>query len=571
MLSGRVTQPDVLFESTGAHLRDLFTGYRPIVGICASAILIRVLAPLLDDKHAEAPVLAMAEDGHCVVPLLGAHRGANRLAGQISSWLDSFAAITTTTDSRFGVALDAPPPGWILGNPDDHKAFTAALLAGTKCRLNGQAPWLSSSAIEFDERGALQISITEQAVTGSASHLVYHPRTLALGVGCERDLAPEELISLARRTLADANLCPDSVAAVYSLDLKADESAVHELAETLNVPARFFAAATLEAERERLQTPSETVFNAVGCHGVAEGAALAAVGRTGTLLVPKQRSARSTCAVARAGSPVATDATGQPRGRLWVVGLGPGTRALRTPEADAALGEAQHVVGYQGYLDLVGTPKNGQHYHPYALGEETDRVDKALRLAGAGQAVALVCSGDPGIYAMASLVFERLDLAADEAARRAEIIVVPGISAMHAAAARVGAPLGHDFCAISLSDLLTPWETIEKRLAAAASADFVVALYNPASLRRRKQLAAAVDIFATARGPDTEVVLAKEVGRSQESVSLHTLSTLDQSTVDMISLVIIGSSQSRRMNTGTGPRLYTPRGYQTAPLEDKSP
>ncbi len=569
-LFGRVVHSDVHFEATGQHLRALFSDHRPIIGICASAILIRVLAPLLGTKRQEAPVLAIAEDGSCAVPLLGGHRGANQLATQIAEWLNGSAAITTATDRRLGIALDSPPAGWVLGNPNDCKVFAAALLAGDTVELEGQAPWLSNAAIEFHESGTLRISVAENALEGSSSHLVYHPRTLAVGVGCERDVDGEELISLARQTLAEANLSSHAVAAVYSLDLKADESAVHALAEALNVPVRFFDAASLEAEKDRLETPSETVFNAVGCHGVAEGAALAAVGNEGRLLVPKQRSRQATCSIAQAIMPIDPSATGRPRGRLWVVGLGPGTRALRTFQADKALHEAKHIVGYQGYLDLAGPPNPGQIYHPYDLGEEIARADEALRLAGSGEVVALVCSGDPGVYAMASLVFERLDLAADDRARRAEITVVPGVSAMHAAAARIGAPLGHDFCAISLSDLLTPWASIEKRLLAAAEADFVVALYNPASLRRREQLSTAIEIFTTARGSSTEVVLARQVGRPQEAISLHTLGSLDQSTVDMMSLLIIGSTQSRRVTSSGGSWLYTPRGYGPAQPEGRS-
>jgi cobalt-precorrin 5A hydrolase/precorrin-3B C17-methyltransferase len=176
--------------------------------------------------------------------------------------------------------------------------------------------------------------------------------------------------------------------------------------------------------------------------------------------------------------------------------------------------------------------------------------------------VALVCSGDAGIYAMASLVFELVEMAGEEAWRRLEIEVVPGISALQAAAARAGAPLGHDFCTISLSDLLTPWEVIEERLQAAAEGDFVVALYNPASRRRRRQLGEARDILLAYRPPETPVILAHNLGREGERLDFTTLDRLETEMVDMLTLVIIGSTATRQFEGAGGRALvYTPRGY----------
>jgi len=243
---------------------------------------------------------------------------------------------------------------------------------------------------------------------------------------------------------------------------------------------------------------------------------------------------------------------------LTVVGLGPGTPDWRTPASGQAIARATHLVGYRGYLDMV--PADGEQVrYGFALGEETQRVDQALALAATGHRVALVCSGDPGVYAMAALVFERMEVARHPSWRRSEIVVLPGVSAMHGAAALAGAPLGHDFCAVSLSDLLTPWAVIEQRLEAAAAGDFVVALYNPASRRRRRGLARAIEILAAARSPATPVVVARSVGRGDQSVTVIRLQDLDQSAVDMMTLLIIGSTETRV----AGGRVYTPRGYET--------
>src|SRR5262249_34204142 len=172
-------------------------------------------------------------------------------------------------------------------------------------------------------------------------------------------------------------------------------------------------------------------------------------------------------------------------------------------EAGAALGGAGDPAGYRLYLDLLGALAAGKTLHAFDLGQEEARVRAALALAAEGRSVALISSGDAGIYAMASLVFELIERGGNADWARIEIVGVPGVSAMQVAAARLGAPLGHDFCAISLSDLLTPWPVIEQRLTAAAAGDFVVALYNPVSQRRRIQLVAARDLLLQARAPDT--------------------------------------------------------------------
>jgi cobalt-precorrin 5A hydrolase/precorrin-3B C17-methyltransferase len=264
--------------------------------------------------------------------------------------------------------------------------------------------------------------------------------------------------------------------------------------------------------------------------------------------------------VARAAAPIDASAIGRRRGRLAVIGIGPGDRASRTPEASAALAEATDIVGYRLYLDLLGRASAGKRCHASALGEEETRARLALDLAADGRSVALISSGDPGVYGLAPLILELLDRDPRPDWHMVEIVVVPGISALQAAAARVGAPLGHDFCAISLSDLLTRWETISNRLEMAAAADFVVALYNPRSARRPAQLGAAAAILLRHRPPDTPVFVGRNLGRAGEARRVLALSELADAAVDMLSLVIVGSSRTRRLDLDP-PRLYTPRGY----------
>jgi cobalt-precorrin 5A hydrolase/precorrin-3B C17-methyltransferase len=566
--AGKNITADTMFGSATQHIASLFAAGTPVIGLCAAGILIRAIAPHLADKRAEPPVVAVAEDGSAAVPLIGGHHGANALAHAIAEITGGVAAITTAGDLRLGFSLDEPPPGWRVANPPQVKPVTAALLAGTPVALRveaGNADWLTA---DFVESGDVAIRITDRSLAPDESALVLHPPVLALGVGCERGCTAAELITLVETTLAEHDLAGGAVAAVVSLDLKADEPAVHELAARLALPARFFTPPDLLADTARLATPSDAVFRETGCYGVAEGAALAAVGAAGTLLVAKQKSRRATCAVARSPVPLDAARIGRARGALAVIGIGPGDAAWRTPEASAALAGATEIVGYGLYLDLLGPVLAGKTRHETGLGAETERARQALDLAASGRSVALVSSGDAGIYGLASLVFERIDREDRPDWRRVALTVIPGLSALQAAAARVGAPLGHDFCAVSLSDLLTPWPTIERRLRAAAEGDFVVALYNPRSQRRDSQLVAARQILLSARPPATTVALARNLGRPSESITTTTLAALDPATVDMLTLVLIGNSQTRFV-AGRPSWIYTPRGY--AKLEDGEP
>jgi cobalt-precorrin 5A hydrolase / cobalt-factor III methyltransferase / precorrin-3B C17-methyltransferase len=564
--SGRVDGVDAQFDDTMTHLAGLFADGFPIVGLCAAGILVRAVASQLADKRDEPPVVAVAEDGSAVVPLIGGHRGANDLARRIAAALRVAPAITTAGDARFGLALNEPPEGWVLANPQDAKPVMAALIGGETARLDGDAPWLVESRLPFSNDGKIALTATDRRRTGSSRNLVYHPKILALGVGCERGCEGREMIALAESVLAGNDLAEGAVGLVASFEIKADEPAIHALAGHFGVPARFFGKKALAAETPRLFNPSDMVLREVGVAGVAEGAALAAAGPGGMLIVEKTKSKRATCAIARAAAPLDPAKVGHARGRLSIVGIGPGGAGWISPEAARLLRAADDWVGYGAYLDLASGLAAGKRLHRFALGEEEARAHLALELAGEGREVALVSSGDPGIYAMATLVYEMLDPATKhgigDAARRAEIVVAPGISAFQAAAARAGAPLGHDFCAISLSDLLTPWEVIEGRIHAAAEGDFAIAFYNPRSRRRKDQLDRAMAILKQHRPPQTPVVVAGYLGREKEHVTVRALQRFDSADVDMTTLVLVGASTTRAFARGDGSAaVYTPRGY----------
>lgn len=551
----------VLFDDALAHIGELFSSGRPIIGLCASGILIRALAPFLNDKRTEPPVLSIDESGQTIVPLLGGHNGANALARRLADELASHAAITTAGDARFGIALDEPPIGWVLANPADAKPFMATLLNGGKIRTLGTLPF-NTEGLPQTANGEMLLEATVKHQTGSANHLLYHPKRLVMGLGAIRNADPARMIELTVKVLKKAKLSPMALACICSHTLKADEAAIHAVANHFGVPARFLDAQTLEAETPRLKNPSETVFAEVGCHGVAEAGALAGVGINGCLIVEKQKIDQGTCAIAESTEIVDPKTIGRARGRLAIVGLGPGQSDWQTPEVRRLVADADHLVGYSLYLELLGAQTTGKTCHEFPLGAEEDRVRHALLLAGEGKSVALVCSGDPGIYAMATLVWECLDQTKlPDGATRVEIITTPGISALQAASARAGAILGHDFCTISLSDLLTPWEVIQSRIEAAAQGDFVIAFYNPVSKRRRTQLAYAKEVLLQHRPADTPVILGSNLGRTEEQLRIVDLGKLDVDDVDMLTVVLVGSSASRRLAFDGGTKVYTPRGY----------
>ncbi len=501
-----------------------------IVGVCASGILIRAVAPHLNSKRDDPAVVAVAEDGSIIVPLLGGHHGGNALSRTIAAVLQGQAAITTASDVIFGKSFDEPEAGYSLGNPEDMKAATAAKLRGE----------------------TIEVVETVHAENGNARKIVLHPKILAVGIGCERGTDPAEVRGLISSILAQHNLSPHAVSCFASIDLKMDEPAIHGLSSVT-----YFTAAELSAYSDKVATPSSYVADTVGTPSVAEAAALAAAGPGAELIVTKTKSKRATLAVARAPSPI-LEMKGLARGRVSVVGIGPGSRSTRSHDVTHLMGTVTDWVGYSLYLDLIDDLRTDQTRHDFPLGDEEKRCRHAIALAKQGKQVALVCSGDAGIYAMAALVYELID----REPCRIAVDVHPGISAFQMASARVGAMIGHDFCCISLSDLLTPWETIVQRVKAAAEGDFVISFYNPRSLKRTDQIDKAFELLRPHRKPDTPVVLASNLGRPEESVRIIRFEDFRSQNVDMLTLVMVGSSQSKAFVRGDGKtHAYTPRGY----------
>ncbi|CEJ45260.1 Precorrin-3B C17-methyltransferase [Umezakia ovalisporum] len=536
-LAGRTSKVDITFTNFGETLRELFAQGTPLIGICAAGILIRTIAPMLSDKKQEPPVLAVAEDGSAVVPLLGGLNGVNDLARRIAEVLDVKPAITTTGDLRFCTALLSPPPGYHLANPDDAKKFISDLLAGAQVKLEGTAPWLSNSQLPIDPDGNLTIQVTERLVTPAPDRLVYHPGTIAVTISDTVD------VGLIQQLLADAALAPASVGGIFADITLAANTAIEPIANAFKVPIRFFTSNQLEKFISQGYSPAQAMaFLVTGTSGLSSSC-------------PHVR-------IAIAPAPIDTSTIGQARGRLAIIGTGPGGSQWMSPEVREILKSATDLVGYKTYINLIGSLAEGKQLHESDNREEITRATMALDLAATGRYVAVVSSGDPGIYAMAAAVFEVWDKNPKPEWESIDIHVAPGISAMQAAAAAIGAPLGHDFCAISLSDILKPWSIIEQRIAAAAQGDFVIAFYNPVSKERTWQLTAAREILQQYRTPDTPVVLARNLGRPGEGVKVIQLQELTPDAADMRTVILIGSSQTRTIHRRDGTiSVYTPRRY----------
>ncbi|MFF8407100.1 precorrin-3B C(17)-methyltransferase [Streptomyces sp. NPDC015684] len=524
----------------GEAVRAAFAECEQLVCFLATGAVVRLLAPLLGDKTADPGVVCVDEGGRFAVSLVGGHGGgANALAGEVGGLLGAEPVVTTATDAVGLAALDT------LGLPYEGAvaAVSRALLDGEPVALAAEVAW-PLPPLQFSAEGAYTVRLTDRAVEPAEREVLLRPPSLVVGVGASRGAPAEEVLGLIGEALRDAGLAAGSVAELATVDAKAAEPGLVAAAGRLGVPLVTYSAEELAAVE--VPNPSDAPLAAVGTPSVAEAAALAAGGE---LLVPKRKSERAdgrpamaTCAVVRRPG----------RGRLAVVGLGPGARDLLTPRAAAELRRASVLVGLDQYVDQIrDLLRPGTRVLESGLGAEEERARTAVAEARRGHAVALIGSGDAGVYAMASPALA-------EASDDIDVVGVPGVTAALAAGAVLGAPLGHDHVSISLSDLHTPWEVIERRVRAAAEADLVVTFYNPRSRGRDWQLPKALGILAGHRDPATPVGVVRNASRPDESSRVTTLAGLDPATVDMMTVVTVGNTATR---TVAG-RMVTPRGYR---------
>ena len=532
-----------------------------IISHLALGATTRLIAPLLADKATDPGVVVIDEAGRFVVPLVGGHiGGANELARRLAEGLGATAVLTTATDALGLPGLDTL--GWETAGDLAH--VTRAILDGEPVALLREQPWplpaLPGNVTEpgvarFERRGShlrklppppdpvARVLVSDHlAVPDDLPTVVLHPKSLVIGMGCNRGTPIAVLRELLDRTLTETGLALASITTLTSVDAKADEPALQGLAAELGVDFVTYPADRLAGIE--VPNPSRAPAAAVGTPSVAEASVLAS---GAALIVDKRKNPDATLAIGRLA----------PRGRLAIVGLGPGADDLLTPRARRVLAESAVVIGYRPYVSQINhLLRPGTEIVATGMGTEEMRTGLGIEKAREGRNVAIVCSGDPAIYAMASPTLE-------QGTEGIDVLVVPGVTAELAASAILGAPLGHDHATISLSDLHTPWDVIERRLQAIAEGDFVVALYNPRSRKRVEHLPRALAILAAHRPPGTPVAVVQDATRPGENHRVAPLSEFDPEWVDMHSIVIVGSSTTRMVPTGMGAvAMVTPRDYK---------
>ena len=584
-----------------AWTQEHFQKGNVLVYIGACGIAVRAIAPFLKGKDTDPAVIVMDEKGQNVIPILSGHLGgANSWAQRLARITGGQAVLTTATDVNglFAVDVFAAINNLMIDDLRKAASFSAQLLREKAARvilpgkyadmisIKGEAPGElkvqhSSDAELFGSSEANAVLISPDQTPADAP-LQLIPRCLIVGIGCRRGKSYEQLRDFVRETLEELGLRREGVCALASIDVKKEEPGLLSLAAELGVPLVTFSAQQLEeAELDGWTfAESDRVREHVGTGNVCERAAVAA----GVGKILRGKTSRDGMTVCVGMAPVSLYWSEQdkahgnaPKGHLFVVGIGPGNFEGMTAQAEKALEKSDTIIGYSVYNDLVKPYYPDKRYLTTPMTGEEARCRMALEEAKAGHVVSLICSGDPGVYGMAGLVLELAGKpnadksAADKSGRGRsgpdktdeeiksdiEIEIISGVTAALSGAALLGAPLVHDFAVISLSDRLTHWELIEKRLRAAAQADLCIVLYNPSSRGRKEHLHKAAQILMEDLPGSRVCGIADRIGREGEKTRVMTLGELAEAETDMFSTVFIGNSSTRKL----GNRMVTPRGY----------
>ena len=536
--------------------------------IGATGIPFRKAAPLLRGKGIDPAVLACPESGSHVIGLTSGHLGGtNRLARRIARITGGQAVVSPPTDVNGLPAFDeaaAQEHAHIL-NPEAVRALNAALLDGKPIAFCGtraafERHFASTGQVAFFENpqevtcGHAVLWDSENTLPEEVLHLDVTSRAFVLGVGCRRGVKPQDLRLVAERYLSELGLSAENIAGIATCTVKEDEPAILGLGEAWRVPVAFHSAEELDTVP--VSAPSEKVREKIGTASVCEAACLLSAGY-GTaaqprLYAPKTAFGNVTLSLARLPH-LSAPQNGQ--GKIVVVGLGSGAPGHITPDADTALRLCDTVAGYSHYVDFIRDRIAGKPVIQNGMKGEVERCLSALEAALAGRNVCMVCSGDPGILAMAGLLYELR--AREPRFGDIPIRVLPGITAANIAAASLGAPLQNGFSLVSLSDLLVPADEVRRNIRSVAQSLLPVALYNPAGRKRRDLLDETLAVFREHRGGDVLCAYVKNAGREQETKWTGKLSEFPAAEVDMSTLIIIGGPRTR-LDSGV---LYEPRGY----------
>jgi len=563
--------PDAqLLKFKSETVSELWDDCRNLIFIMAAGIVVRTIAPLIKDKKTDPAIVVLDEKGRFAISLLSGHiGGANEIAREIANFLGGDAVITTASDVNNLPSIDlwAEENNLIIEDWEMIPQISTRLLNNGALRVYSEIEIkLPDEFLKVGNPGFADVIITNKIIPphppllkgGGGDYCGCHvkgqvylrPKNLIIGIGCNSGTSVDEIEDAVINILKENNLSSLSICSIATIDKKGDEPGLIAFARKYSFEMNTFTPDELNAVKGILR--SESVFKATGANAVAEPAALLASG-TDKLLIPKQKIRNVTIAVAEHRAQ-------NIQGKIYIVGTGPGSIEHITPYARNAIKNSDVIVGYGTYIDLIQELIKDKKVISTGMTQEIDRCKRSVELALAGKIVSVVSGGDPGIYGMAGLVFEILRTQTQENKNLSEINieVIPGVSALNACAARLGAPLMHDFAVISLSDRLTPWKLIEKRLEAASISDFIIVLYNPRSIGRQEHINKAKNIILKYRYPETPVGIVKAAMRDNEEIVVTNLKDMLDHDIDMQATVIIGNSQTFTWNNW----MITLRGYE---------
>ena len=549
-------------------LKDHWEKNNKLIFIGSIGAVVRLISPFVRSKENDPAILAMDAKAENVISLLGGHKqGGDRFANELASALEANAIYTADSFTEKRIALDCFGEAWGWNRGGNTVDWRNLMINCSREQKNivfqskGSKLWQKLKAcsnfsfMEETENNSyenidLYIGSKEKSVCS------WHPPSIIIGIGCVRNTDEKMIQRAIEESFSQNGLSLLSIAGIATIDKKNDEIGLLNLSKRNEWPIYFFTA--LELSKVNIPNPSNVVMHEMGTASVAEAAAVLKGGDAGKLIQDKQiyysnedEFGGVTIALVEVEKPFAPN-----KGELHLVGSGPGKLEMLTADSRQALSRCVAWFGYTPYLNYLDSiRRHDQVRIDSGLTFEKDRCQKALDLAKEGARVALISSGDSGIYGMAGLA---LELWLDESFENRPLFQVhPGISSFQMAAAKLGAPFMNDFCTISLSDLLTPWTQIEKKIISAAQGDFVIAIFNPKSIKRDWQLKKAVDLLFEFRNPSTPVAIARQLGRPEENIEIYTLESLPFNQVDMLTILVIGNSQSMVKNN----RFLTPRGY----------
>ena len=553
------------------YLKENWKNVNVFIFIGSVGATTRLISSLISNKETDPGVIVTDKKGFKIIPLLNLHNNNTKnIAFKIQNFIGGEIIETNNSSLENLLNLDSFGNNWgwrrsglienwskLVINQSKKEAIYFQQFSGNElwkgCKSSRNLNQLDHCDDISDQESTFFVGVKKYYKNA------WHPPTLWIGLGCERDTNKNFIEDSLNKLLDENDISVLSIAGIATVDLKKDEKAILDIAQENQWPIKFVTAKQLL--KVNVPNPSQAVFDEIGSYSVAEASCLNAAGEDSKLLVEKHIFINKSFSGDKAGAVTISIAESKnqfapSRGQIHVIGSGPGDLSLLTIDAKIALSECPVWIGYKMYLDLLDPLiREDQIRIDSEIKEEKKRCEKAISLAQEGIKVALISSGDSSIYGMAGLILELIQKL--DKTVRPSFNIHPGISCIQMAASLAGSPLMNDFCAISLSDKLTPWDTIEKRIKGALLGDFVVAIFNPQSKERNWQLKKTIKIFLEKRKKNTPVIIARQVGRKDQKIIFRTLENFPSDQIDMLTVIIVGNSKTKLVDN----KFISPRGY----------